>query len=102
MKKPEKMPVEFLDSMAEAIRVLGHGQRLQILEFLDLHGESSVSDIVAGIGGRQGAVSQHLNKMRLAGILSCRRDSRQVYYTIAAENPITILNCLRKRFESMR
>jgi len=100
MTEKQKLPVEFLEMMAEAIRILGHGQRLQILEYLDLHGESSVNDIVAGIGARQGAVSQHLNKMRLAGILSCRRDSRQVYYAIAAESPVTILNCLRRKYES--
>ncbi len=97
----KKLPPEFLEMMSEVIRILGHSQRLQIIEYLDIHGESSVNDIVEGIGARQGAVSQHLNKMRMAGMLTCRRDSRQVYYTVAAEGPVTILTCLRRKFESM-
>ncbi len=95
----EALPEEYLTSMAEVIKLIGHPQRLRILEYLDIHGESSVNAIVEGIAGQQGAVSQNLNKMRLAGIISCRRDSRQVLYKIAAENAVTILNCMRKRFQ---
>ncbi len=94
----ETLPEEYLTSMAEVIKLIGHPQRLRILEYLDIHGESSVNAIVEGIAGQQGAVSQNLNKMRLAGIISSRRDSRQVLYKIAAENAVTILNCMRKRF----
>ena len=53
--------------------------------------------IVEGTGGPQGANVPHLNKMRLTGIISCRRDSRQVLYKIAAVNAVTILNCLRSK-----
>ncbi len=102
MPDNRKLPPDFLHAMAEVIKILGNGQRLQILEHLDLHGESKVSDIVAALGAQQGAISQHLNKMRLAGILSCRRDSREVYYRIAVENAVTILNCLRKKHGEMQ
>lgn len=97
--KKESLPEEFLTSMAEVIKLIGHPQRLRILEYLDIHGESSVNAIVEGISGQQGAVSQNLNKLRLAGIISCRRESRQVLYRIAAENAVTILNCMRRRFQ---
>jgi ArsR family transcriptional regulator len=90
------LPEEFIVAMAEVIKLIGHPQRLRIIEYLDLHGESAVSDIVAGVGGQQGAVSQHLNKMRQAKIIACRRDGRQMLYRIAAENALTILNCMRR------
>ncbi|OQA87543.1 MAG: putative HTH-type transcriptional regulator [Lentisphaerae bacterium ADurb.Bin242] len=96
--KKETLPEEYLASMAEVIKLIGHPQRLRILEYLDLYGESSVNAIVEGVSGQQGAVSQNLNKLRVAGIISCRRDSRQVLYRIAAENAVTILNCLRKKY----
>ncbi|WP_294479475.1 helix-turn-helix transcriptional regulator [uncultured Victivallis sp.] len=102
MAETERLPEEFLESMAEVIRLIGHPLRLRILEYLDLHGESTVSEIISGITGPQSAVSQHLNKMRLAGIVACRREGRQIFYRIAAVNAVTILNCLRGKYRSLR
>lgn len=102
MKESELLPEPFLEAMAEVIRLIGHPLRLRILEYLDLHGECTVNEIIAGIHGQQSAVSQHLNKMRLAAIVSCRREGRQVYYRIAAVNAVTILNCLRNKFRTMQ
>ncbi|NLL82891.1 MAG: helix-turn-helix transcriptional regulator [Lentisphaerae bacterium] len=101
MKKADKsevLPQMYLEQMAEAIRVLGHGQRLQIIQQLELCGEQSVTDIVEAIAGQQGAVSQHLGKMRAAGIIAARRAGRQVYYHISSASPVTILNCLRREY----
>jgi len=98
MTRNHNLPPEFLHEVAEVIRLIGHGQRLRIIEYLDLHGESKVSDIVAALDAPQGAISQHLNKMRLAGIVEARRDSRTVYYRIAAEHAVTILNCIRRKY----
>ncbi len=100
MTKPRPLPEEFLQSMAEVIKLIGHPLRLRILEYLDLHGECTVNTIVAGISGQQSAVSQHLNKMRMAGIVACRREGRQILYRIGAVNAVTILNCLRSKYRS--
>jgi hypothetical protein len=35
--------------------------------------------------------------MRAAGIIGARREGRQVFYRIAAESPVTILNCIRRQ-----
>jgi len=96
--KEKKLPIEFLVRTADVIKIIGHPQRLQILEHLDLHDECMVSEIVSAVGGQQGAISQHLNKMRRAEIISCRRHGKKVYYRIAAVNAVTILNCLRKNY----
>jgi len=96
--KPKPLPDEYLDQVSQTIKIIGHPQRLRILEYIDLHGESAVSAIVTGVRGQQAAVSQHLNKMRLAGIIRARRDGRQVYYHSPSENALTILACLRRKF----
>jgi len=96
------MPHDYLVQVSETIKIIGHPQRLRILEYIDLHGESTVGAIVAGTGGQQAAVSQHLNKMRLAGIISSRRDGRQVYYRGLAESAVTILACMRRKYERTR
>lgn len=98
-EKTEKMAPEIFQQVANTIRVLGHAQRLQIIECLDLHGERSVNEIVAAVNGQQSAVSQHLIKMRAAGLLGVRRAGRQVFYRITAKSPLIILNCIRQQFQ---
>ena len=102
MTEPHPLPEEFLTAMAEVIKLIGHPLRLRILEFLDLNGECTVSRILAGISAPQSAVSQHLNRMRAAGIVACRRGGRQIFYRIAAGNAVTILNCLRTKYRAMQ
>ena len=102
MTETERLPDEFLNAMAEVIRLIGHPLRLRILEHLDLYGECTVNEIIAGISGQQSAVSQHLNKMRMAGIVACRREGRQIFYRIGVVNAVTILNCLRSKYRSLR
>jgi DNA-binding transcriptional ArsR family regulator len=100
--KVAKLPLPFLVKMADVIKMIGHPQRLQILEHLDLHGACMVADIVEAVGGQQGAISQHLNKMRRVGIIDCQREGKKVFYRIAAVNAVTILNCLRKNCASLK
>jgi DNA-binding transcriptional ArsR family regulator len=47
-------------------------------------------------GLRQASVSEHLNKMRRAGIIKAIRKGREVWYRIEDPRALTLLNCLRK------
>lgn len=98
MIKPRILPECFITQVSETIKLLGHAQRLRILEYLDLNGECSVGAITEGIGGQQSAVSQHLNKMRVSTVLVSRREGKQIYYRIASESATTILSCIRKEY----
>ena len=101
MAKCEYLPEEYLNSMAETIKLLGNVQRLKIVEFLDINGECPVHKIISGTNGAQSAVSQHLNKMKRAGMIASRRDKNEVYYRLSEQNPVTILNCMRSKFNEM-
>ena len=90
------MPLDYVTRMSEAIKVIGHAQRIQILEHLDLVGEATVTQIVEAVSGSQGAISQHLGKLRTAGLITCRRDNKHVYYRIQSDSVRTILGCMRK------
>ncbi len=100
--KQAPLPDDYLAQVSQTIKIIGHPQRLRILEYLDLHGESTVGAIVEGTGGQQAAVSQHLNKMRLAGIIRSRRDGKQVYYHGLEESAVTILTCMRHKHEETK
>jgi DNA-binding transcriptional ArsR family regulator len=49
-------------------------------------GELSVNDLAAAVGKRPGAVSQHLAKLRMARLVTTRRDGNQIMYRVANEH----------------
>ena len=65
----------------QAFRMLADPTRLQILWLLS-RSESDVSALVVRLGVARPAVSQHLAKLRLAGLVLARRDGRQVVYRV--------------------
>lgn len=71
------------DAAAETLKLLADPTRLRVVWAL-LHGEHSVNALAAHVGVRPTAVSQHLAKLRLAGVVRSRRDGNHIYY--AAEN----------------
>lgn len=98
--KARRLPAGALEAAAEALRVLAHPARLRLVEALDLGGPAPVHALMAGVGLRQAAVSDHLNKMRRAGLIRASRRGREVWYTLCDPRAITLLNCLRKNGES--
>ena len=93
----QSLPVPFLSQMAEVLKVMGHGYRLRIVEFLDLHGPTPAHVLLAALGGAQGALSQHLFRLRHANVVQAERRGKEVWYTLDAPAAATILNCMRKR-----
>ncbi len=67
---------------AESFRMLADPTRIKILWAL-LQGESSVACLAELVGATATTVSQHLAKLRLAGLVRGRREGTFVYYTAA-------------------
>jgi ArsR family transcriptional regulator len=84
-----------LSRAAEAIKLLGHPERLKIVEVLELN-EATVSEIQEQLGLPQAIVSQHLAKMRGHGIVAAERDGVHVYYRVVEPKVRHILECIRK------
>ena len=66
---------------ADRLRMLADPTRLKILWALT-HGESSVACLAEIVGAAPTAVSQHLAKLRLAGIVTHRREGTFVHYRV--------------------
>ena len=64
---------------ADAFRMLSDKNRIKILVAL-LQGESSVNCLAELIDASPSAVSQHLAKLRLAGLVNVRREGTYAYY----------------------
>jgi len=84
-----------LTRAAETIKMLGHPDRLKIVEILEA-GESTVSEIQSELDLPQAIVSQHLAKLRGQGIVAAERDGVHVYYRVLEPKVRHILECIRK------
>lgn len=57
-------------------------------------GEKSVTELEELLQSRQAAVSQQLARLRLEGLVSCRRDGKTIYYSLhdsRAERLISVI-----------
>jgi ArsR family transcriptional regulator len=68
-------------SAAAFLKALSHEGRLMILCHLS-SGEKSVTELERLLSSRQAAVSQQLARLRLEGLVNCRREGKAIYYSI--------------------
>lgn len=97
----QQLPTEIMKQAVKGIRYIAHPLRLQILEFLDVNGEASVSKITKAVKEEQMIVSQSLKKLRDAGLVIAQRHGIFIYYRIQEEYPASIFECLRKLYGYM-
>lgn len=67
-----------------ALRLLSDPTRFRVLWCL-LQGESSVACLAELVGAAPTAVSQHLAKLRLSGLVTTRREGTFVHYRVSDE-----------------
>jgi DNA-binding transcriptional ArsR family regulator len=68
-----------IEATVTALRMLADPTRLRLLWLLR-EGERDVGTLAAAAGAARPAVSQHLAKLLLAGLVASRRDGRRVLY----------------------
>lgn len=66
---------------ATGFALLADPSRLRVLWVL-AHGDSDVTTLAQTTGVRASAVSQHLAKLRLAGLVQATRDGRRQVYSV--------------------
>ena len=82
---------------AAFLKALAHEGRLMILCHLQ-SGEKSVSELEALLSSRQAAVSQQLARLRLEGLVSCRREGKVMYYSIQDPKVATAIGMVYEMF----
>lgn len=95
------LPRDYTTMVANQIKLFANYDKMRILEFLTLHGESNVSEIIKAIGCGQLKVSQYLKRLRDDGFVICRREGRFVIYNITQGVHKTAIQCIHKRYESL-
>lgn len=79
---------------AEMLKVLAHPVRLCIVNGLIENGECNVTYMQSCLGAPQSTVSQHLQKLKAAGIVEGRRSGLEIYYSITNEKVISLMKAL--------
>lgn len=68
-----------VEAAVRTLKLLADPTRLRIMWAL-LHGEHSVGPLAEHVGSAPAGVSQHLAKLRLAGVVRARREGNRVFY----------------------
>ncbi len=61
-----------------------------------MQGEVSAGELTRAVGLQQSALSQHLARLREAGVVATRRDSTTIYYRLANPDAERILHTLKE------
>ena len=72
-------------SAVEVLKLLADTTRLRLLDTL-ARGEQSVGDLAETVEAPSAAVSQHLAKLRLGGLVRTRRDGNRIFYSVVNEH----------------
>jgi len=78
---------------AEVLHVLANERRLAVVELV-AQGERSVGELERLVGISQSALSQHLARLRQAGLVRTRREGRTVYYALESAEAAEIIDAL--------
>lgn len=76
----EARPVAETETITAVMRALADPTRRAVFERVVEAREITVADLTRGSGVTQGAISQHLKSLRLAGLVAERPEGRRVYY----------------------
>src|SRR3954452_587096 len=91
----------FAQAAAESIQALSAPSRLRILARLNA-GPASVGEIAASVGMEGSAVSHQLRLLRHLGLVTGRRDGRQVVYELYDDHVADLLEQVVSHVEHLR
>ena len=91
------MLCERATEVAAFLKLVANEQRLLLLCRLR-EGEASVGELVGLCNLSQSSVSQHLARMRDGGLVQTRRETTTIYYSIANQRVLALMQFLCENF----
>ena len=90
----EKMSEEYLEKVADCLKLMAHPVRIRIVEILS-QGRFAVGEIAELCGVAPNQTCEHLRLLKNHGLLSSKREGRTVYYSIASQQLTGLLACIK-------
>lgn len=100
METLDKMEASF-QKMTKLLSIAGSDVRLKILYLLNLENELCPCDLADILKMSVPAISQHIRKIKDAGIITSRRDGQTLYYSLNKDET-EIFNSIFKSIELIR
>lgn len=100
METLDKMEESF-QKMTKLLSIAGSDVRLKILYLLNLENELCPCDLADILKMSVPAISQHIRKIKDAGIINSRRDGQTLYYSLNRDET-EIFNSIFKSIELIR
>jgi len=82
---------------SELLKTLANPSRLMVLCNI-VKQERTVSELEKLVGLNQSALSQHLSRLRHEGIVHCRREGQNAFYSLQDERARRVLETLHEIF----
>jgi DNA-binding transcriptional ArsR family regulator len=82
---------------SDFLKAISHEGRLMILCSL-ADGEKSVTEIEQLLSSRQAAISQQLARLRLEGLVTARREGKQIFYSLTDDRARRIIEHVYELF----
>lgn len=83
-----------LERAAYVLKAVAHPTRINIVDLLDQQKECSVSELSELLDCEQSLLSHHLTNMRDKGILSVRREGKNMFYSLTDKTITKIISCI--------
>ena len=84
-----------MDEAAYTLKAISNGTRLCVISLLSEQEELNVGQLVDHLKCEQSLLSHHLTDMRAKGILNCRRDGKNCYYSLKNKQIVQIIDCIK-------
>lgn len=86
--------LDYYNETAEFLKIIAHPVRLCILKGLLNKGRCNVSYMQSCLDMPQSTISQHIQKLRSAGIIQGERKGLQINYSVCDERVEKLINIL--------
>lgn len=94
LKMETQFDLELLGVKAELLKTIAHPVRLCIIQGLLAKGECNVNHIQACLKIPQSTLSQHLARLRSAGVVQGRRQGTEVFYQVVNDEAARVVKVL--------
>ncbi|MFV0390947.1 MAG: ArsR/SmtB family transcription factor [Paludibacteraceae bacterium] len=90
-----KEEIERMEDAAYMLKAISNGTRLRVISILKSNEELTVSQLVEMTECEQSLLSHHLTDMRAKGILNCRKDGKNCFYSLKNKQITQIIDCIQ-------
>lgn len=80
-----------MEDAAYTLKAISHSTRLCVISKLAVKEEMNVTELVEELKCEQSLLSHHLTDMRAKGILHCRKEGKNCYYSLKNKHLTQIL-----------